>query len=198
VGSHAPITVDVRVVAATHRDLDHEVREGRFREDLLYRLNVHVLKVPALRERLTDIPLLADHFAARAAEQMGRPQRPLTDAARARLASYDWRRNNVRELRNVLERMVLAARGDVIDVDAVPADIGPTAAIGADGSGSGGSSGWHPGLGTLEEQRKAAERAIVQDALERHDWHITNTARALGLADHSSLLKTMRRLGLKR
>ena len=196
VGSHAPITVDVRVVAATHRDLDREVAEGRFREDLLYRLNVHVLRVPPLRERLSDIPLLADHFAGLAAEQMGRPARPLTDAARARLAGYDWRRNNVRELRNVLERMVLAARGEVIDVDVVPADIGPAVATGA--APAGGDGGWRPGLGTLQEQREAADRAIIQDALDRHDGHVTNTAHALGLADHSSLLKIMRRLGLKR
>ncbi len=190
VGATAEIKVDTRVVAATNRDLDQEVREGRFREDLLYRLNVHVLRVPALSERLSDVPLLASHFLTLVAERFGQRAKSLAPAALERLVTYDWRRNNVRELRNVIERMIIASGGDVIGPDAVPADIGPAAATGTDG--------WQPGAGPLKDQKAAAERAIVLTALERNGWHVTNTARELGLADHSSLLKIMRRHGLKR
>ncbi len=191
VGSSREVRVDVRMVAATNRDLDADVQTGRFREDLLYRLNVHVLHVPALRARLTDVSLLADHFLAQVAERFGQRTKTLTPAARERLTTYDWHRNNVRELRNVIERMVIKSPGEQIGPDAVPPDIGPAAiAVAADG--------WTPGPGPLKDQKAAAERAIVLAALERCRWHVTNTAHDLGLADHSSLLKIMRRHGLKR
>jgi len=190
VGSTREIKVDVRMVAATNRDLDDEVRQGRFREDLLFRLNVHQLRVPPLRERLSDVPLLAEHFLAQIAERFGRKPQTITSEALEFLAGYDWRRNNVRELRNVVERMIIAARNDTVDGSCVPADIGP--------SNTAPTSGWQPSPGPLKEQKAAAERAIVLAALERQQWHITNTAQDLGLADHSSLLKIMRRHGLKR
>ena len=191
VGATGELATDVRTVAATNRDLDHAVREGRFREDLLFRLNVHVLRVPPLRERLSDVPLLAEHFLALVADHFGQRPKRLAPAVLEQLAAYDWRRNNVRELRNVIERLIIASPGEEIGPEAVPADLGPAAA-------AAGASGWRPGPGPLREQRAAAERAILLAALERHDWHITNTARELGLADHSSLLKIMRRHGLKR
>jgi two-component system nitrogen regulation response regulator NtrX len=190
VGSTRETAVDVRVVAATNRDLDAEVGAGRFREDLLYRLNVHVLTVPALRERLSDVPLLAEHFLVLVAGQFGQKVKQLAPETVRRLATYDWHRNNVRELRNVIERMVIATRGDVIQPDAVPGDLGPAAPVDKTGGEASG--------GTLKDQKAAAERAIVLAALERNQWHVTNTARELGLADHSSLLKVMRRHGLKR
>ncbi|MEZ4385985.1 MAG: sigma-54 dependent transcriptional regulator [Candidatus Krumholzibacteriia bacterium] len=191
VGSTREVKVDVRMVAATNRDLDQEVREGRFREDLLYRLNVHTLRVPPLRERLADVPELAAHFLELVAARFGQRPKQLLPATLARLAAYDWRRNNVRELRNVIERLVIASPTEVIMPEAVPADIGP-AAVPVDVGGE------CPQAGDLKTQKAAAERAIVLAALERHGWHITETARALGLADHSSLLKIMRRHGLKR
>ncbi len=191
VGANREIKVDVRMVAATNRDLDLEVREGRFREDLLYRLNVHTLRVPPLRERLGDVAELADHFLVQVAERFGQRPKQLAPATLERLSTYDWRRNNVRELRNVIERLVIASSGEVIAPDAVPADVGPASATGEAG-------GWRPGPGDLKQQKAAAERAIVLAALERQQWHVTNAARDLGLADHSSLLKIMRRHGLKR
>ena len=187
-GSTREIKTDVRMVAATNRDLEQEVREGRFREDLLFRLNVHVLRVPPLRERLSDVALLAEYFLEQVAARFGQRIKRLAPATVERLAAYDWRRNNVRELRNVIERLIIATPGDTIEPEAVPADIGP--AVAAD------QPARH--TGTLKEQKAAAERAIVLAALQHHQWHVTNTARDLGLADHSSLLKIMRRHGLKR
>jgi len=191
VGSTREIAVDVRMVAATNRDLDAEVQAGRFREDLLYRLNVHTLRVPPLRERMSDVSVLAEHFLRQVAERFGQRPKVLAPATLELLAAYDWRRNNVRELRNVMERLVIATPGEVIGPDAVPADIGPAAAVPE-------ALGWQPGAGDLRSQKAAAERAIVLAALEHNQWHVTNTARQLGLADHSSLLKIMRRHGLKR
>jgi DNA-binding NtrC family response regulator len=194
-GSHAGTKVDTRVVAATNRDLDAAVAAGSFREDLLYRLNVHTVRVPPLRERLSDLPLLAEHFVALVCESFGLKPRRLAPETLARLRAHGWTRNNVRELRNTIERLVIAGDDDVIGPELVPAEIGgavpggPPAAPGAPAPATG---------GTLKDQKAAAERQIVLTALERHGWHITNTAAELGLADHSSLLKIMRRHGLKR
>jgi DNA-binding NtrC family response regulator len=190
-GSHDGTKVDTRVVAATNRDLEAEVTGGRFREDLLYRLNTHTVRVPPLRERLSDLPLLADHFLALVSESFGRRPPALAPATLARLKAYDWSRNNVRELRNVIERLVIAGDGPEIPPELVPADLGA-------GSGTTAASPEPAAVGTLKDQKAAAERRIILTALERHDWHITNSAAALGLADHSSLLKIMRRHGLKR
>jgi transcriptional regulator with GAF, ATPase, and Fis domain len=112
VGGQRELRVDARVIAATNRDLDQEVRAGRFREDLLFRLNVHVLRCPPLRERLGDVPLLVDHFLQQTAERFGQKPRRLDPAVRDRLGQYDWRRNNVRELRNVVEQLVIAGGDD--------------------------------------------------------------------------------------
>jgi len=119
VGSTRAASVDARVIAATHRELERAVREGRFREDLFYRLHVIVIKVPALRERREDIPLLAAHFLA-SREARGRGAAALTPQALAALATHDWP-GNVRELENTLERLVAEARGGTIDVSDLPA-----------------------------------------------------------------------------
>ena len=198
-GSHEGRRVDTRVVAATNRDLEAEVAAGRFRQDLLYRLNTHQVRVPPLRERLSDVPLLADHFLALTCEKFGYRRRRLAPAAAALLKAYDWSRNNVRELRNVIERLVIAGDEDVIGPDLVPAEIragsGGTAATAGPGAGTGAMP---LPQGTLKEMKAACERQIILTALERNDWHITNTAAQLGLADHSSLLKIMRRHDLKK
>ncbi len=194
-GSHQPVSVDVRVVAATNRDLEAEVAAGRFRQDLLYRLNIHALRVPPLRERLGDVPLLAEHFLQLVCEKFGIPPRRFTPQALAALQAHDWARNNVRELRNTVERMVIAVDGPVLDADAVPADIRSGAPGGPDPAGV--PARPQP-AGTLKELKQQAERGIILAALERNRWHITNTARELGLADHSSLLKIMRRHGIRK
>jgi two-component system nitrogen regulation response regulator NtrX len=190
IGGDRPIQVTARVVAATNRDLEREVEAGRFRQDLYYRLNVHVLRVPALRERLADVPALADHLLRAIASQLGVRAKTIAPEAVALLAAYDWRKNNVRELRNYLERMMIASDAAVIDAADVPSEIrGDERDDVADPAAA---------PGTLKALKAEAERKIVLGALEAHDWHVTRTAEALGLADHSSLLKIMRRHGLSR
>jgi two-component system nitrogen regulation response regulator NtrX len=190
VGGTRTIAVDTRVVAATHRDLEKEVAEGRFREDLYYRVNVHVLIVPPLRERQSDVPALVEHLLAVTCGRFGVPLKRLATDALECLMSYDWRRNNVRELRNVIERMIIATDRDVLTKDDVPGEI-------RDHKGA--RPGPRPQAPlTFEEQKLEAERQIIVTALERNDWHITKTAKELGLADHASLLKVMKRLGVQR
>jgi two-component system response regulator HydG len=125
VGANDPIKVDVRVIAATHRDLDAMVRERRFREDLSFRLRVVQLELPPLRERLADLPHLAEHFLGEAAARHGRPAREFAPEALDLLMSYRWP-GNVRELKNAIESMVLLSRGPVIAPDAVPPYVRPT------------------------------------------------------------------------
>ena len=196
-GGEDPIVVQTRVLAATHRDLYAEVDSGAFRSDLFYRLNVHVIRVPPLRERGGDVGLLADHFAAALAPRLGRTARPLSETAREALRARDWRRNNVRELRNTIERMIIASDGAVLDVADLPPDLRPD---GTPTEGAAATSTATPAgrTGTFREQKRAAEQAIVLRALEAHDWKVGRTAKALGLADHSSLLKIMNRLGVRR
>jgi two-component system nitrogen regulation response regulator GlnG len=113
VGGRKPLAVDVRIVAATHRDLDAAVAEGSFREDLLYRLRVVPVQIPPLRERRDDIPILAEHFVHRYAEDLATGPRFLSDAAHAKLVSYAWA-GNVRELENAIKRALVLSTGDVL------------------------------------------------------------------------------------
>ena len=184
-GSTKAFDVHARVVAATNRDLDAEAKERRFREDLLYRLNAHTIKVPPLREHASDIGALAERFLLDICTRFGVLPKRLSGDALAALMAHDWKRNNVRELRNVLEQMVVATDGDVIRPEHLLADLS-------------GATEVAPAGATYQEQKLEAERRIVVAALEAHDWHITRTAEALGLADHASLLKIMRRLGVER
>lgn len=196
-GAEEPITVGARIVAATHRDLDAAAEAGDFREDLLHRINIHVIRVPPLRDRPRDIPLLAAHFASTLPARLGRSPRPVTEAALAELRARSWERNNVRELRNTIERMIIASDGPVLDLPHLPQDLarpGPRAAASfapppppADAPAP-----------SYQEQKRAAERAIIVAALEANEWVISRTARSLGLSDHSSLIRIMNRLGVRR
>ena len=187
VGGDRPLEVTARVVAATNRDLEREAEAGRFRQDLYYRLNVHTLRVPPLRDRLSDIPVLVDRLLHTIASSLRiRPKAVAADAL-ALLAAYDWRRNNVRELRNCLERMMIASDAPEIRAADVPPEIRGEDRDEADAAAA---------PGTLKALKAQAERQIILDALDTHEWHITRTAEALGLSDHSSLLKIMRRHGL--
>ena len=123
VGGDRAIQVTARVVAATNRDLEREVEAGRFRQDLYYRLNVHTLRVPPLRERLSDVPALVDHLLRTIASHLGMRPKTIAPDAVALLAAYDWRKNNVRELRNCLERMMIASDAAVIGAADVPPEI---------------------------------------------------------------------------
>jgi len=193
VGGEKPVEVDARVVAATHRDLEAAVEEGRFRKDLLFRINVHTIRVPPLRDRTGDVPELAEHLLGTVCARLGiRPKRLAPGAAEI-LSACDWARNNVRELRNVVERMAIAADGETLEPVHVPREI-REAATGGPGDGPG-----DPDVPRdFRELRAEAERRIVLDALARNDGHVTRAAEELGLADHASLLKIMRRLGLNR
>ena len=187
VGGNRTIPVDARVVAATNRQLEQEVQAGRFRLDLYYRLCVHVLRVPALAERRSDIPALVEHLIGVVGSRFGMRPKPIDPEALEVLARADWSRNNVRELKNVVERMLIAADGDVLEVGDIPREVreAPAAATGAM-------------AGTFRDLRTQAERRILLTALDRNAWHITRTARELGLADHASLLKILRRHGIRR
>ena len=189
-GAESQTAVDSRVVAATHRDLEQLVATGGFREDLLFRLNVHVIRVPPLRERPGDVPELVQHFVQSLAPRLGMPVPVVADAALAALGRRAWRRNNVRELRNTVERMMIAG-GPVLGLEHLPPDL-----HGDDGPSP--STDSAQPVRTFKEQRRAAERRIIERALTSHSWRIGETASALGLADHASLLKIMRRLGIQR
>ncbi len=185
-GSTRQLPVPARVIAATNRELAEDVAAGRFRQDLLFRLKVHELRVPPLRERLSDLPELVDHLLTVTCERFGMRRKRITPEALTQLAAYDWKRNNVRELRNVVERMIIATDGDAIGPEQVPEEI--------IGDGQSAPLGTSPR--SFVELKAEAERQIVVAALERKEWHITRTAQELGLADHASLLKIMRRHGI--
>jgi two-component system nitrogen regulation response regulator NtrX len=191
-GGDRTIQIRARVVTATNRDLEQEVEAGRFRQDLYFRLNVHIIRLPPLRERLTDLPGLVGHLLADIAARFGVRPKTAPPAVVAQLQAYDWSKNNVRELRNCLERMMIASDDPVLDVADVPAEMrGQSSRAGLTAESKREES-------TLRELRARAERQIVVDALGANDWHISQTARQLGLADHSSLLKIMRRHDLRR
>ncbi len=185
VGGERVIDVNARVVAATNRDLESEVGAKHFREDLYYRVNVHTLRVPPLRDRRSDIPELVNHLIAATCSRFGIRGKRIEPAALDRLMKCEWRRNNVRELRNIIERMIIAADGDRMGTAHVPADV----------RGAEGGTSKHRGF---KELKAEAERQIIVAALSRNDWHISRAAGDLGLSDHASLLKIMRRHGLKR
>jgi two-component system nitrogen regulation response regulator NtrX len=192
-GGNRSTPIDCRVLAATNRDLEKEVAAGRFRDDLLFRLNVHTLNVPPLRERKEDIPALVAHFLATIAERFGARRKRIAAQVVAELTTYDWRRNNVRELRNVVERMILASSGEEIDTLALPAEVRKSPGV---------PGALHEAVdesqGTFRDLKEAAERRIITAALDRNEWHLTRTAAELGLSDHASLAKIMRRLGIRR
>ena len=188
VGGTKPVAVEARIIAATNRDLEAEVRAARFREDLYFRLAVHTIRVPPLRDRLSDVPAIAEQFLTGICARFGIKRKKIAPDAMDLLMAYEWRRNNVRELRNVVERMIIAADGEVIAPAHLPADIRPAAGLPAPGSEPQG----------FQELKAEAERRIIVAALERNEWHVTRTAAALGLADHASLLKIMRRHGIRR
>jgi two-component system nitrogen regulation response regulator NtrX len=149
-------------------------------------VDVRVVAAP-LRDRLSDVPELAEHFVVETCRRFGiRPKKLAADASQA-LMRHNWRQNNVRELRNIIERMIIACDAEALTAADVPAEIASEAPPAAS-----------DGPRTFQQLKAEAERQIIVAALERNDWHITNTARELGLADHASLLKIMRRHGLKR
>jgi two-component system, NtrC family, nitrogen regulation response regulator NtrX len=189
VGGAKPIQVDVRVLSATNKNLEDEIREGRFREDLYYRLNVIPLHVPPLRERREDIPMLVQYFAERSAHEAAlRPKRFSPEAMEA-LQRMDWP-GNVRELRNTVERLMILASGDVISAADVELLVGGAVRGGA-------ISAELLTCNTFAEFKESAERAFIIHKLREHDWNVSETARALDMP-RSNLYKKIERYDLVR
>jgi two-component system, NtrC family, nitrogen regulation response regulator NtrX len=195
VGGDKPFAVDVRVVVATHRNLEEQVRQGTFREDLYHRVFVFPIVLPPLRERREDVRVLAEHFVRQLEEQNNWKLRKLSPEAIAELERYPWP-GNVRELRNVVERVLLLAPGDVVDAETVRRAL-PGAAFSGGGSGVGaqGLSGAALENGMLSQRVEAFERETLLTELKRHRHHMTNTAKALGL-ERSHLYKKCQQLGI--
>ncbi len=188
VGGDRPVSVNVRVIVATHRNLDELVRQGAFRQDLYHRIYVFPLRLPPLRERLEDIKVLAGHFARQVSDQNGWKPKPFTAEALEELRGYGWP-GNVRELRNVVERLLLLA-GDTVDVDSVRLAL-PAAPVTQAAPAAAPAS---IGDGPLAERTERFEREVILAELKRHQ-RMTDTARALGL-ERSHLYKKCQQLGI--
>jgi DNA-binding NtrC family response regulator len=184
VGATDPQPIDVRLIAATNRDLDEEIKRGTFRGDLFYRLNVIALQLPPLRERREDIPLLAEHFLHRSAEQAKEEPKRLSAVAVEVLQSYDWP-GNVRELENALERAVILTRGSIIDVGAFPERVVERKARPL-------ISDAPPANPTLD----AVERAYIMWVLQSEGGNKTRAADILGI-DPSTLYRKLSRYGVE-
>ena len=185
VGSDDPVTVDVRVIASTNKDLEEEIAKGNFREDLFYRLNVIPFVVPPLRERKEDVPLLARHFLKEFASAYGRRPREITDDAIESLMRYSWP-GNVRELRNVIERIVImnptTFRFERKHLPPLVHRDGSGRTAAGDGS-------------TLHQARAAYERDFILKKLDENHGNVSRTAEALGL-ERSHLYRKMKSLGI--
>ncbi|MES1261881.1 MAG: sigma-54 dependent transcriptional regulator [Acidobacteriota bacterium] len=184
VGAHEWIQVDVRVVAATNKNLEEEIEKGNFREDLFYRLNVIPFHVPPLRERKEDIPVLAVYFMDEFARAYGRKPRELTPQAIELLQEYHWP-GNVRELRNLIERIVILHQQSRVDARHIPLQL----------ARKGTSDRLQERYGSLQDVREAAERDYIQKKLEEANGNVTRTAELLGL-ERSNLYRKMRALGI--
>jgi two-component system nitrogen regulation response regulator NtrX len=190
IGGSKPVQVDVRVLAATNKNVEEEIAAGRFREDLYYRLNVVPLHVPPLRERREDIVQLVTHFVSLLTEREGMTPRAVSQEAMDRLAQYDWP-GNVRELRNTVERLLILSNGPRIQAADVDRLVGKRAVEDSAGLGS------LTDCRTFEEFKAAAERAFLLAKLREHDWNVSETARLLDMP-RSNLYKKIERYGLTR
>jgi two-component system nitrogen regulation response regulator NtrX len=187
VGAERTIQVDVRVVAATNRNLEDEIAAGRFREDLFYRLNVVPIRTPALREHLEDLPPLVEHFVRRYAEQNNYKPKEFSAEALAHLKALPWK-GNVRELKNLVERLLILSHGDVVSREDVLAATG----------------GARPELSTsllavetLREFRDLSERMFLLHKLEENNWNVTQTAQAID-TPRSNLYKKLDQYDIRR
>jgi nitrogen regulation protein NR(I) len=212
VGGLKTIKVDVRLVAATNRDLMQEIAEGTFREDLFYRLNVVPIHIPPLRERREDIPLLAEHFIAKFNDRLKKQIASITPEAERRLVAYHWP-GNIRELENLMERTMLFCEGPEIQASDLPTEVGgaPVQPVHADGAAASGPVGAAPpstltGMpaappaSSLKEAVRAeterVEREMIQRALDETGGNVTQAARKLKIS-RKSLQTKMKELGLR-
>jgi two-component system nitrogen regulation response regulator NtrX len=189
VGGTKSIEVDVRVVAATNKDLAREIEAGHFREDLFYRLNVVPIHVPSLRERREDIPMLIRHFTDLMATHEGVTPRRFDEGAIARMVELPWP-GNVRELRNTVERLMILSAGDAVRAE----DVEALASGGAPPSGAGGEL---LAAETFSDFKDRAERAFILRRLRENDWNVAETARKIDMP-RSNLYKKIEKYGLSR
>ncbi|HSP07417.1 MAG TPA: sigma-54 dependent transcriptional regulator [Acidobacteriota bacterium] len=184
VGGQKDIRVDIRIVAATNRDLDEELRKGTFREDLYYRINVFPIEVPALRQHPQDIPLLVQHFLSRLCEENNMKRKGITDEALSLLGSYDYP-GNIRELKNLVERLLILSKSESIEAGDVRRVLPQRPQEGAAPDS------------LLYSKLGDTERQLILRTLEENKWHISKVARILGL-ERSHLYKKMRKYGITR
>jgi two-component system nitrogen regulation response regulator NtrX len=187
VGSAAVIKVDVRVIAATNKEVSEEIRTGRFREDLYYRLNVIPIRTPPLRERRDDIPVLAEYFASLFSQEHNYHPKTFTIGAKKALEEAPWR-GNVRELRNMIERMVIMIPVDEIDITDFPAEFFRAASEIISSSMK---------LTTLQEFKDEAEKAYILAKLREHGWNVSKTAEAID-TPRSNLYKKIEQYNIRR
>jgi two-component system nitrogen regulation response regulator NtrX len=183
IGSNQTLRVDVRVIAATNKNLEQEIARGAFRQDLFYRLNVIPFHVPPLRDRREDIPVLARFFLNEFSAEYGKKTRELSEGALEILIRYPWP-GNVRELKNLVERLVIVCPQARIEPHHLPPELFRGVA----------ESPQHP-YSTLHEARSAYEREFILRKLQEHRWNMTQTASALGL-ERSHLYRKMKSLGI--
>jgi two-component system, NtrC family, nitrogen regulation response regulator NtrX len=187
VGGEKPIKVNVRVIVATHRNLEDLVKKNEFRRDLFHRIYVFPLFLPPLRERPEDFPDLVTHFSRQVAAQNGWKEKLFSAEAIAALRQYSWP-GNVRELRNIVERLVLLSAEDTISAEEVRLVLPGGEAVISSGNSD-------AGQGTLLQRTEAFEREVLLGEIRRHNFHMTNVARALGL-ERSHLYKKCQQLGI--
>ncbi len=189
-GGDKPLKVNVRVIVATHRNLEEQVRKNEFRQDLYHRIYVFPLALPPLRERPQDFPELVAHFSRQVAQQNGWKEKLFSEEATARLREYNWP-GNVRELRNVVERLILLSTADVVSAEEVAMALPAVTTPGneADSARSGEKQG------TLEQRTEAFERETLLGEIRRQNFHMTNVAKTLGL-ERSHLYKKCQQLGI--
>ncbi|NIO11971.1 MAG: hypothetical protein GTO40_29665, partial [Deltaproteobacteria bacterium] len=180
VGGNQVKNVDVRIIAATNKDLHVEVQQGRFREDLFYRLNVITIAIPPLRERKSDVLVLADHFLEEAAKRSGQQKKSLSRHALDRLLSYSWP-GNIRELENAIERASLLSDGLVIQAEDLPISANSSSSD-ADQS----QNGWQAKRASLNEMLAAFEKELIVRALKKCGGIQVEAAKVLGLS-HKNL-----------
>jgi len=186
IGGDKPTRVDVRVVVATHRDLEAQVKAGKFRQDLFHRIHVFPLVLPPLRERASDIPALVEHFAKQVAALNGWKPLPFTEEAMRALQSYTWP-GNVRELRNIVERLLLLATDGQVNEETVRMALPQSA--------SSDFAATSTGSGPLADRVQAFERDVILAELKRQQYNVTSTAKALDL-ERSHLYKKAEQLGI--
>jgi two-component system nitrogen regulation response regulator NtrX len=187
VGAERTVQVDVRVVAATNRNLEDEIAGGRFREDLYYRLNVIPVRTPALREHLEDLPLLVDYFTRSYAEANNCRPKELAPDALAHLRALPWK-GNVRELKNLVERLLILSPGETVTREDV---------IGATGGARPELSSGVLAVKTLREFRDVSERMFLIHKLEENNWNVTQTAQSID-TPRSNLYKKLEQYDIRR